>query len=257
MHMPQGEPGILSYAEIEGLIKTYDLTKVHDKDAMVKYFAWGQNNQWVSYDDQETLQDKVDFAKSQGLGGLFVWSIDLDDTSHTALKALLGGKLGLFAEQNGYDPNINDDGDFTSVTGTDCEWSLCGAGDRCPAGMNSLGAQQYCGMVGNKAQRQVLCCPLAKTPKNCRWSRGTGGIGNFECRGTCKDGEISVAASTEPYIEDQHLSCFWGSAQFCCEGTKKVEDVCGWTDKCVDFTTGAEPGGNQCGSKSDLWPRMG
>lgn len=44
----------------------YELNKVHDKEAMVKYLAWGQNKQWVSYDDQETLQDKVDFAKEQG-----------------------------------------------------------------------------------------------------------------------------------------------------------------------------------------------
>jgi chitinase len=57
---------VLSYAEIEALIKSYDLTKVHDKEAGVKYMAWGQNNQWVSYDDQETLQDKVNLAKSNG-----------------------------------------------------------------------------------------------------------------------------------------------------------------------------------------------
>lgn len=57
---------MLSYDEIEGLIRTWDLTKVHDKEAMIKYMAWGQNNQWVSYDDQETLQQKVEYARTQG-----------------------------------------------------------------------------------------------------------------------------------------------------------------------------------------------
>jgi chitinase len=42
------------------------LKTVHDEEAMVKYMAWGQNKQWVSYDDQETLQNKVDYAKSKG-----------------------------------------------------------------------------------------------------------------------------------------------------------------------------------------------
>jgi chitinase len=182
----------------------------------------------------------------------FIHFADLDDTQHTALKALLGGKLGIFAEQNGYDPNANDDGDFESSTGSDCAWSDCGS-DRCPTGTQSLGAQQYCGTNDGKAQRQTLCCPLAKTPKTCRWSRGTGGIGNFECRGTCKENEIPVASSTEPYIDDQHLSCFWGSAQFCCESTieKKVSDVCEWTDKCVNFGSGTEPKGNPCGGKNN------
>jgi chitinase len=55
--------------------------------------------------------------------GLFVWAIDLDDTEHTALKALLGGKLGTFATQNGYDPNYSEDDDWDSVTGNSCAWS--------------------------------------------------------------------------------------------------------------------------------------
>ena len=90
--------------------------------------------------------------------GLFVWSIDLDDTDHTALKALLGGKLDVFAEQNGYDSSAIDEGDFGSATGTECAWSSCGT-TSCGAGYQSAGAQQYCGMRDGKAQRQTLCCP--------------------------------------------------------------------------------------------------
>lgn len=173
---------------------------------------------------------------------------DLDDKKHTALKALLGGELGIFAKQNGYDPNANDDSDFESITGTDCTWSDCGS-DICPVGTQSVGAQQYCGMKDGSAQRKTLCCPLNKTPKTCRWSKGTGGIDGYECRGVCKDNEIPIASSTEPYIDDKHLSCYWGSAQYCCEGTQSVSDVCGWTDKCMDFNGGAEPKSKPCGGK--------
>lgn len=168
-------------------------------------------------------------------------------TKHTALQALLGGKLEIFAKQNGYDPKANDDGDFESAIGTDCVWADCGS-DRCPTGMQSAGAEQYCGMKENNAQKSKLCCPLAKTPKKYRWSGGQAGSLGFECRGTCHDGEIPVASSTEPYIDGSHLSCFWGFAQYCYEGTLSVADVCGWSDTCVDFN-GGTPKSNQCGGE--------
>jgi chitinase len=54
--------------------------------------------------------------------GLFIWAIDQDDTAHSALQATLGGNLGVFADQNGYDPT-NGAGDWDSVTGNSCVWS--------------------------------------------------------------------------------------------------------------------------------------
>ena len=60
-----GQGGVLSFAEIEGYIKKYELITVHDKEAQVKYMAFDED-QWVSYDDKETLQKKVDFANKQG-----------------------------------------------------------------------------------------------------------------------------------------------------------------------------------------------
>jgi len=39
-----------------------------DKEAAVKIVTWG-GDQWVSYDDQETIKTKLDFANSKCLGG--------------------------------------------------------------------------------------------------------------------------------------------------------------------------------------------
>jgi hypothetical protein len=55
--------------------------------------------------------------------GLFIWAIDLDNKDHDALKAVLGGELGVFAKQNGYDPTFTEDDSWESVTGSSCDWS--------------------------------------------------------------------------------------------------------------------------------------
>lgn len=36
-------------------------------------------NQWVSYDDKDTLRKKSELVRSLGLGGGMVWALDLDD----------------------------------------------------------------------------------------------------------------------------------------------------------------------------------
>lgn len=36
-------------------------------------------DQWVSFDDIDTIQQKTEFLKSMGLGGAMVWALDLDD----------------------------------------------------------------------------------------------------------------------------------------------------------------------------------
>lgn len=61
----------------------------YDEVAKVNYIVYGQNN-WISYDDARTFQDKIDFANERGLSGIMIWAIDLDDPQHTALGALTG-----------------------------------------------------------------------------------------------------------------------------------------------------------------------
>lgn len=63
-----GQSGILSNAEIDRIISANKLTPVLDKTAAVKYMSW-DTDQWVSYDDADTLKMKVDFANKLGLGG--------------------------------------------------------------------------------------------------------------------------------------------------------------------------------------------
>ncbi|PYI28107.1 glycoside hydrolase, partial [Aspergillus indologenus CBS 114.80] len=73
-----GTSGILSDAEIRGVISKYDLTPTLDTTAGVKYMTW-DSDQWVSYDDSETFALKLDYANSLCLGGTMVWALDLDE----------------------------------------------------------------------------------------------------------------------------------------------------------------------------------
>jgi GH18 family chitinase len=45
--------------------------------------SWGpyayKDKQWVGYDDAEFLTRKARFVKSQQFGGMFIWTMDLDD----------------------------------------------------------------------------------------------------------------------------------------------------------------------------------
>jgi chitinase len=206
------------------------LKTILDKDAAVKYMAW-DDDQWVSYDDEETLKMKVDYANKQGLLGLFVWAIDLDDVEHTALKALLGGELGKFAGRNGYDPLGGGD-NWDSVTGNQCGWTPCGQ-EGCGAGWVDIGAEQYCGLDSSKnAKKQTLCCPIKAAPAKCSWSAHQGIW--WSCSSACEADEISIASSTEPYIEGDHMSCSSGFASYCCESTQDTNKLCSWTEQCVD-----------------------
>ncbi len=73
-----GEAGVLDNQEIQDIIKKNDLKPVHDEKAAVKWITW-DDNQWVSFDDEDTFKEKRDFANSRCLGGLMVWAMDQVD----------------------------------------------------------------------------------------------------------------------------------------------------------------------------------
>lgn len=76
------EPGSLGYNEIcEQLEKGANTwTIVRDPDYLAPYaFTNNGQRQWVGYDDQQSLALKAEFAKSMGLGGMMMWSIETDD----------------------------------------------------------------------------------------------------------------------------------------------------------------------------------
>jgi len=74
------EGGFLSYYEICQLLAS-GATVTRLEDQRVPYLVMG--DQWVGYEDVESIGEKVAFIKDQELGGAMVWDLALDDFTGT------------------------------------------------------------------------------------------------------------------------------------------------------------------------------
>ncbi|KAH8802952.1 hypothetical protein F5884DRAFT_903558 [Xylogone sp. PMI_703] len=72
--------GTLSYTEIEAILNDPSNNAVITLDpvAAVQIVTWG-GNQWVSFDNQETMEMKQAYANSRCIGGQMVWAASLDN----------------------------------------------------------------------------------------------------------------------------------------------------------------------------------
>jgi chitinase len=194
--------GTLSYKEIDQIIKQDNLTPYYDKENAVKYITWNKD-QWVSYDDEETFQQKIKFANNLGLGGLLIWAIDLDTDNLDALRAVLyPGKL------NAFNSDANDVSYWEDAVAGDCRVTECGG--KCKAGEIPI-TTQPCGDATAVLRRSseddsTLCCPVsaAPDPKKCRWDGGA--TGAPLCNGQCNPGEVALQSNK------------WGDGKYCEDG---------------------------------------
>uniref|UniRef100_A0A8D1TJ76 Chitinase-3-like protein 1 n=1 Tax=Sus scrofa TaxID=9823 RepID=A0A8D1TJ76_PIG len=67
--------GFLAYYEICQFLQGAKIMRLQDQQ--VPYAVKG--NQWVGYDDVESVESKVQFLKTLNLAGAMIWSIDMDD----------------------------------------------------------------------------------------------------------------------------------------------------------------------------------
>ncbi|XP_014472435.1 PREDICTED: chitinase-3-like protein 1 [Dinoponera quadriceps] len=87
------EGGMLGYNEICEYLKQGGWSVVRHPEHRTPYAY--KDNQWVGYDDIESLTEKMKYIKSLGLGGAMMWSIETDD-----FKGLCGEKYPLLKTLN-------------------------------------------------------------------------------------------------------------------------------------------------------------
>jgi len=74
-----GESGFLAYFEICQRINTAGTTVVYNTEHQAPYLYNG--NQWVGYDNERSLTEKMTYVRTGGFAGWMIWNIDLDDYS--------------------------------------------------------------------------------------------------------------------------------------------------------------------------------
>ncbi|KAI1774392.1 hypothetical protein F4818DRAFT_442540 [Hypoxylon cercidicola] len=233
------EGGILGHYEIQEVLKNGDkrkraLEQEYDKTAAVKYMTF-DNDQWVSYDDKETMKQKVDWANSVGLGGAMIWATDLDDNTYSAHTALLNRQVQSTAALQGVSKALANPKalvrDLAGTNGQDCfaykgkcvhlddnkaMSDACGSGFT-PVGWDDAGCGKkscHCG--------KPICCPAASAPKGCQW-RGddNGGGAGSDCDAQCGPGEINIKGIQSHwgggFLNDGNTNrCGRGEKVFCC-----------------------------------------
>ncbi|KAH6699690.1 chitinase [Leptodontidium sp. MPI-SDFR-AT-0119] len=194
------EISILMNSEIKEIVETKGLNPVLYKDAAVKVASW--DDQWVAYDDADTFKLKLDFARSQCLGGVMIWAIShdtLDSEYSEAFATTACSNVKLYNK---------------------CEWaSLDGHCDAftCPYADANKNQQLVLSSTGNggaecnvrsfswgnpiAVQERKYCCDesdTAATWSGCKWVKdllpGPAGrtADNF-CYSNCPDGLVRVA----------------------------------------------------------------
>merc|ERR1712203_1025400 len=63
--------------EICDFLHQPNTTLVWDNEQQVPFAYRG--DQWVGFDDERSLRTKVAWLKTEGFGGIMIWSVDLDD----------------------------------------------------------------------------------------------------------------------------------------------------------------------------------
>lgn len=55
---------------------------IWDDEMKVPYLVYG--DQWVGFDDERSIRNKMHWLKSSGYGGAMVWTVDMDDFNGTS-----------------------------------------------------------------------------------------------------------------------------------------------------------------------------
>ncbi|XP_044253062.1 probable chitinase 10 [Tribolium madens] len=80
------ESGFLAYYEVCELLQN-GATYIWDDEMKVPYAVNG--DQWIGFDDEKSIRNKMKWIKDNGFAGAMVWTIDMDDFSGT----ICGGQV--------------------------------------------------------------------------------------------------------------------------------------------------------------------
>lgn len=120
------------------IIETVDRTGAKprlDTDAATNVVVFDED-QWVSYDDDETLRLKVEFAQQRCLGGVMAWAVSSDVRDARLSKALgnavgpaFKGSSSSANSHKSIDTRLAVHGSQQALKHPQCMWTNCGDGE--------------------------------------------------------------------------------------------------------------------------------
>ncbi|KAK9775004.1 putative chitinase [Seiridium cardinale] len=253
---------INSYQEIRDRQSQLGSVTSYNSDTTVKYMVYG-SNQWISFDDSQSFEDKYTLLKSHCLRGLHIWSIDWD-------TAMLDGTAAIFGDDATSRAVLEDDlddreatmlvNDLAAYTGQNCHLSYqCVSADigtgpdpsgACSGGYSSVAVAhdpEYIGSppVGgssvtcDKGSWKHVCCPTGAMPKNCEWTPDTSSP--LDILGICPTGcgadQFQLTRDSYADFQGNKPCGFFSKRSLCCDASEVV-DTCRWTDDCATSANG-------------------
>lgn len=223
--------GTLTNAEIFQVLAQTGAKPSFDATAAVKWITW-DTNQWISYDDGQTMKLKIDAANKLCLGGIMIWSVDQDDTKGTSTSDLLGlGTANGVTSEKALELKQNQRDAISQATNMNsCYWTFCG--DSCASGyfaetssngqVNGVSSNTVC----KSGQVETLCCASGTNMGTCEWE-GWNGVGLACSGGGCLgSGSTAIAFNTNNYAKQAAVAllfdqtCHGGFQSYCCSGFK-------------------------------------
>lgn len=92
-------------------IASGDYTRYWDSESHVPYLYNAKTKEFLTYDDEASITDKVNYIKDQGIGGAIIWDISGDTSDHT-----LGKIVATLKSSDSGDDDSDDDGDDSDST---------------------------------------------------------------------------------------------------------------------------------------------
>jgi chitinase len=92
-----GEPAMLPYFELVALFNKPGV--IRDENSPQKGLRALSGNQWISYDNEETIKAKVAYINDKNLGGAMMWAIDQDTKDFSYSKAVVNHLWGTSTQQ--------------------------------------------------------------------------------------------------------------------------------------------------------------
>uniref|UniRef100_A0AC35U2F2 Glyco_18 domain-containing protein n=1 Tax=Rhabditophanes sp. KR3021 TaxID=114890 RepID=A0AC35U2F2_9BILA len=84
--------GSISYKDIRQS-REWDLSKAKFDDETRTPFIH-QNGKLLTYENEASIREKVEYSRVKGLGGVMIWAVDQDDNDNSLLEAVRGVRCG-------------------------------------------------------------------------------------------------------------------------------------------------------------------